>query len=94
VQKDLSTLLGNTVPGPFANRYCGAGDVGACSASLWAAIDAAGNDLAAAQGPNPTAWRANATKERIQFAPGLLRTTMRWANRPTFQQILSFNGHR
>jgi acyl-homoserine lactone acylase PvdQ len=94
VQKDLSTLLGNTVPGAFANRYCGGGDVGACSASLWAAIDAAGNELTAAQGPDPTAWRANAARERIQFAPGLLRTTMRWANRPTYQQILSFDGHR
>ncbi|MGZ4353441.1 MAG: penicillin acylase family protein [Gaiellaceae bacterium] len=94
VQKDLSSALGNTVQGPFANRYCGGGDATACAKSLWAAIDAAGNDLAAAQGAAPTSWHADATKERIQFAPGFLPVSMRWANRPTYQQILSFDGHR
>jgi acyl-homoserine lactone acylase PvdQ len=94
VLEDLSTILGNKVQGSFANRYCGGGDRTACAQSLWAAIDAAGDELAAAQGPDPTAWRADATKERIQFAPGFLPLTMRWTNRPTFQQILSFDGHR
>ena len=94
VEKDLSTVLGNKVKGPFANRYCGGGDPAACAQSLWAALDAAGNELAAAQGASPDAWRADATKERIQFAPGFLPVTMRWANRPTYQQILSFDGHR
>ena len=80
--------------GQFANHYCGAGDATACSKGLWAALDAAGNDLAAAQGADPTAWRSDATAERIRFAPGILTTTMRWTNRPTYQQILSFDGHR
>jgi hypothetical protein len=63
--------------------------------SLWAAIDAAGNALAAAQGNDPTAWRADATKERISFIPGLLKTTLRYTNRPTgIQQVISFKGHR
>ncbi len=79
---------------PFANRYCGAGDEVGCSKGLWAALDAAGAELAAVQGADPIAWRADATKERIHFAPGILTTTMRWANRPTYQQILSFDGHR
>jgi acyl-homoserine lactone acylase PvdQ len=94
VQKDLSTILGEKVRGPFANRYCGAGDPTVCARSLWAALDAAGNELAAAQGPDPASWHADATKERIRFAPGFLPVTMRWANRPTYQQILSFDGHR
>jgi acyl-homoserine lactone acylase PvdQ len=94
VLKDLSTILGDKVQGPFANRYCGGGDRTVCAQSLWSAIDAAGNTLGAAQGQDPTAWRADATKERIQFAPGFLPLTMRWTNRPTFQQILSFDGHR
>ena len=80
--------------GQFANRYCGAGDAAACSKGLWAALDAAGNALAAAQGADPTGWRSDATAERIHFAPGILTTTMRWTNRPTYQQILSFDGHR
>ena len=28
------------------------------------------------------------------FLPGLIPDTMRWANRPTFQQVNSFDGHR
>ena len=50
--------------------FCGGGDATACSKSLWAALDAAGNELAAAQGADPAAWRSDATKERIHFAPG------------------------
>jgi hypothetical protein len=94
VEKDLSTILGTKVGGPFANRYCGGGDPAACARSLWAALDAAGNELGATQGSDPTAWRADATAERIRFAPGFLPVTMRWTNRPTYQQILSFDGHR
>jgi hypothetical protein len=78
----------------YANAYCGHGDRTACSKGLWAALDAAGNDLQAAQGADPTQWHADATKERIAFAPGILPTTMRWTNRPTYQQILSFDAHR
>jgi acyl-homoserine lactone acylase PvdQ len=74
--------------------YCGHGDQTACVNSLWAAIDAAGDELQAAQGANPAAWHANATAERIRFAPGLLGKTMRWTNRPTFQQVVSFSRHR
>ena len=94
VDKDLRALLGRPVKGPFKTRFCGAGDLAACRAALWAALEAAGDELAAAQGSDPTAWRADATKERIGFLPGILRDTMRWANRPTFQQVMSFSGHR
>ena len=72
---------------------CGAGDAASCAAALWSSLDQAGNDLAAAQGPDPAAWRSDATKERIQFA-GFLSDTMRWTNRPTFQQVIVFRSHR
>jgi acyl-homoserine lactone acylase PvdQ len=72
--------------------WCGNGDRAACRESLWAAIDAAGARLAAAQGPDPAAWRADARPERITF--GFLPKSMRWANRPTFQQVISFDSHR
>jgi penicillin amidase len=94
VDKDLRALLGRPVQGAFRNRYCGAGDLAACRASLWAALDAAGAALEAKQGADPAAWRADANAERIRFAPGILTTTMRWSNRPTFQQAISFSGHR
>jgi acyl-homoserine lactone acylase PvdQ len=72
--------------------WCGNGNRAACRESLWAAIEAAGAQLAAAQGPDPAAWRADARPERITF--GFLPKSMRWANRPTFQQVISFNSHR
>ena len=44
------------------------------------------------QGPDPRLWRADATNERIKFTPGLIADTMRWTNRPTFQQVLRFGA--
>ena len=85
-------LLGKPVQGAYSTRYCGDGNVTACSQSLWTALDAAASALAAAQGADPAAWRASAVVERISF--GLLPLTMRWANRPTFQQVISFRSHR
>jgi acyl-homoserine lactone acylase PvdQ len=94
VDKDLRALMGESVKGKFAEQYCGHGSLAACRASLWAALDAAGNQLEASQGPTPIAWRADATSERIRFSGGLLADTMRWANRGTFQQVMSFFRHR
>ena len=72
MDKDLRTLLGDKVRGRFANRYCGRGSLALCRSDLWNALDAAGADLEAAQGPDPAAWRADALRERIAFKPGLL----------------------
>jgi acyl-homoserine lactone acylase PvdQ len=95
MSKDLRTLMGEPVKGPFANRYCGNGDADVCRAALWAALEAAGVELEAAQGSDPAAWRADANRERISFLPGLLPYTMRYTNRPTgIQQVISFSGHR
>jgi acyl-homoserine lactone acylase PvdQ len=95
MHKDLRTLLGDPVKGPFANRYCGNGDINVCRAALWAALEAAGVELEAGQGSDPAAWRADANRERIKFLPGLLTYTMRYTNRPTgIQQLIEFSGHR
>ena len=95
VLKDLRDQFGPKPAAPFRVRYCGAGTAANCQTSLWAAIEAAGNEMAAAQGPDPAAWRADANKERISFVPGLLKTTLRYTNRPSgIQQVISFKGHR
>ena len=94
VDKDLRTLLGQEVRGPYSRRYCGAGVLATCREALWAALDAAAAELEAEQGPAPSSWRADATAERIRFTSGVLPDTMRWSNRPTFQQLMSFSGHR
>ena len=94
VDKDLRTLLGREVRGPYSRRYCGAGVLATCREALWAAIDAAAAELESKQGPAPSTWRSDATAERIRFTSGVLPDTMRWTNRPTFQQLMSFSGHR
>jgi hypothetical protein len=94
IDKDLRTLLGKPVRGPYMTRFCGAGDPVACSRALWSALDAAAAELEAEQGAVPAAWRVSALPERIRFAPGLLTETMRGTNRPTFQQAITFAGHR
>jgi acyl-homoserine lactone acylase PvdQ len=94
MDKDLRTVLGERVKGRFAIRYCGGGNIGRCRRMLWGAIDEAGRQLAARQGPNPAAWHSSATKEEIAFIPGILTYKMRYANRPTgIQQVISFSGH-
>jgi acyl-homoserine lactone acylase PvdQ len=94
VDKDLRTLLGREVRGPYSRRYCGAGVLATCREALWSAIDAAAARLETTQGPAPSSWRADAVAERIRFTSGVLPDTMRWSNRPTFQQLMSFTGHR
>ena len=94
VDKDLRALLGRQVAGAYSRRYCGAGVLATCREALWAALDAAAAELEAKQGPAPSAWRADATAERIRFTSGVLSNTMRWSNRPTFQQLMSFTSHR
>ena len=95
--RDIRELLGLSQPQPFANSYCGAGNLRRCQNSIWAAIAAAGRTLTKQQHTaNPSAWRANANAERISFVPkGLLNVTMRYTNRPSgIQQVISFDGHR
>jgi acyl-homoserine lactone acylase PvdQ len=89
--KDLKAMLGEKVKGRFAVRYCGAGSLRRCRALMWAAMNKAGNELAAAQGPDPANWRASAAAEAITFLPSILPYKMRYTNRPTgIQQVLSF----
>jgi acyl-homoserine lactone acylase PvdQ len=94
LDKDLRTLLGKQVRGPYGMRFCGLGSVAVCARDLWAALDAAAASLEAKQGADPAAWRSPADPERIRFAPGILPDTMRGTNRPTFQQAMSFRTHR
>jgi acyl-homoserine lactone acylase PvdQ len=94
--RDIRSLLGLPIEAPFRNSYCGNGNLKKCQNAVWAALAASGAELAAQQGtPDPSLWRADATRERIRFAPGLLTTTMRYTNRPSgIQQVISFGGHR
>ncbi len=91
VDKDLRTLMTpRKVRGRFHLRYCGRGSRSRCGAALFGALRDAAAELASQQGPDPSKWRSDATLERIKFKPGLLSNSMRWVNRPTFQQVISF----
>ena len=96
VRKDLADLTGQKLKSPYATKFCGAGKLAACQKSLWGAIDAAGNQLQAAQGTaDVSTWKSDATKQRIKFAPGVLPDTIRYTNRPSgIQQVITFDGHR
>jgi hypothetical protein len=96
VDKDLRSLLGTTFKSPFATKFCGNGDLAACRASLWQAVDDTRVALTASQGTDdPAAWTSDADAEKISFAPGLLPIKIRYTNRPSgIQQVISFSGHR
>ncbi|HEX4901955.1 MAG TPA: penicillin acylase family protein, partial [Acidimicrobiales bacterium] len=86
VDKDLRTLLGDDVEGPFELSYCGEGDLDACRDALWDAVDRRVGELAAERGDDPTTWRAEG--RRTTFIPGLIPDDFRSTNRPTYQQVL------
>jgi acyl-homoserine lactone acylase PvdQ len=94
INKDLRTMLGEHVRGKYAVRYCGDGNLKLCRKLMWGAINTAGNELQAQQGPDPSDWLASATAQKIKFIPGILPYTMAYTNRPTgIQQVASFYGH-
>jgi acyl-homoserine lactone acylase PvdQ len=87
LDKDLRRLTGERFKAPFERRYCGNGNRARCARAVWAALEAVPGD--------PDTMRADATKERISFRPGLLPTTIRYTNRPSgIQQVISFDRHR
>jgi hypothetical protein len=93
MDKDLRTLLSETVRGRFSRRYCAA-SAEACAERLWAAIDAAGRSLVQSLGPDPAQWREPSSENLIKLGP-LPLIDLDYTNRPSgIQQVISFNGHR
>ena len=89
IDKDLRTLLGKEVAGPFNLSYCGDGSLENCRDSLWQVVDAVAQELAAEHGnDDPSTWLKEGS--RTNFAPGLIPDTFRSTNRPTFQQVLEY----
>ena len=88
VDKDLRTLLGQPVEGPFQLAYCGGGDLDACQTDLWAAIDARVAELAASLGDDMSTWLREG--QRTTFTPDLIPDDFRSTNRPAYQQVLEF----
>ena len=89
-----ATRRRGSVQGAFNTHFCGNGSLSQCRDDLWAALDAAVGQGETDQGTtDQSQWHSNATPERIGFGASI-PYTMRWANRPTFQQAMSYSGHR
>lgn len=97
LNKDLGQLLGQDMQRPYAFGYCGAGDLGSCRSALRASLSAAEAAVLAEQGAGSV---GELTYDKGQDS---LRSTaagvvgvrpMDWQNRPTFQQVVAFTGHR
>ena len=69
-----------------------AGDLAVCQSDMWSVVDDVVNELAAAQGDDPTAWQIEGRRQT--FTPGLIPDDFRATNRPTFQQLLEFVPRR
>jgi hypothetical protein len=73
---------------------CGGGDLAKCQAAMWSALDVAYQQTRAAQflgNPNVSQWAKWTVPDRIAFLPYIFNfNSMRWVNKPTYQQVMSF----
>ena len=71
MSKDLRSLLGEPVKGPFANRYCGGGDVNVCRAALWARARDDGRGARGGPGSRPggVALRRHPRADQVPARP-------------------------
>ena len=93
LDRDIRTLLGERVPQAARELATAAGAswAGPRTRSGRRSRRRASSSTAEQGTADPSAWRADATAERIEFVPGLLPTTMRYTNRPSgIQQVISF----
>ncbi|MFI1724280.1 penicillin acylase family protein [Streptomyces sp. NPDC020489] len=98
VDKDIRAVLGETVRGPLAQKYCGGGSLSACRDVLISTLKTAagrtaaqvypGDDLCAAGNQ----WCADSIVQRT--LGGIKHYNISWQNRPTYQQVVEFTSHR
>jgi acyl-homoserine lactone acylase PvdQ len=97
VSKDLRSVLGREVDGPFSAGYCGAGDLSVCRGALRASLRAAVDRVTQEQGVSSVrALSYDKTQDSIRsVTAGTVGVRpIDWQNRPTFQQVVSLLGHR
>jgi hypothetical protein len=94
VKKDLRTVLGQQVRGPYAREYCGRGSLSRCRRALLASLDEAakvpasevygGDKVCKDAGKDGDQWCFDAIRQRP--IGGATQPLIEWINRPTFQQ--------
>jgi acyl-homoserine lactone acylase PvdQ len=105
VDKDLRAVSGKRVRQPLSRRYCGRGSPARCSTILIRTLERAAAEVEAAMGADPAGWQVPATCEAEEGPPPCDQIDFTTAgavgvdpipfqNRPTFQQLVSVEGHR
>ncbi len=98
VDKDIRSVLGDTVRGPLPRRFCGGRDATACRQTLLATLGQAAAQMPTQVYPGDSIcgagdqWCADA----IEQSPlgGITDPLIAWQNRPTYQQAVSFPAGR
>lgn len=97
VSKDLRSVLGKRVQDRYRLGYCGAGKRKACRATLVESFrGAVARVLAAQEVATVDELTYDKTQDDIRsVAGGVVGVRpIDWQNRPTFQQVVAFEGHR
>lgn len=98
VDKDIRAVLGESVQGGLARKYCGGGTLGACRDVLISTLKEAAGKTAAQVYPGDDQcsagdqWCADSIVQRT--LGGIKHAKISWQNRPTFQQVVEFTSHR
>ncbi|GCB50697.1 penicillin acylase family protein [Streptomyces sp. NL15-2K] len=98
VDKDIRAVLGESVQGPLARKYCGGGSLSACRDVLISTLKEAAGKTAAQVYPGDALcsagdqWCADSIFQRT--LGGIKHGHISWQNRPTYQQVVEFTSHR
>jgi acyl-homoserine lactone acylase PvdQ len=98
VDKDIRSMLGETVQGPLAEKYCGGGVLADCRSALISTLDTAAGESASTVYPGDSLcsagnqWCADSIVQRT--LGGIKHYNISWQNRPTFQQVVEYTSHR
>jgi len=98
VDKDIRSVLGQTVSGPLAEQYCGGGSLSSCRDILISTLKTAAGTSASTVYPGDSLcsagdqWCADSIVQRT--LGGIKHYNISWQNRPTFQQVVEYTSHR
>lgn len=96
VVKDLDVVRGGD-PGAWSRAYCGGGDPAACQETVRASLRATVDRVLAEQGVSSVTeltYDKHVDDIRSTTAGLVAVRPIDWQNRPTFQQVVNYQGHR
>ncbi|OIJ66302.1 penicillin acylase family protein [Streptomyces mangrovisoli] len=98
VDKDIRSVLGESVKGGLAQTYCGGGSLSSCRDILISTLKTAAGESASTVYPGDDLcsagdqWCADSIVQRT--LGGIKHGNISWQNRPTFQQVVEYTSHR